>query len=68
MSRKVGTVIRVGSLGYRAARELYRKVETDGWDAVGINAADAPKKITMGSVVAAVLAKTVRDKIRLGFA
>lgn len=59
MSRKPGTNIRVGASGWRAARALYQLVKTDGWKAVGVDEAAAPKKITMGSVAAAVLQRAV---------
>lgn len=59
---KAGSVIRVGTPGWRAARELFRIVKDNGWSAVGIREADAPKKITMGSVAAAVLQRAVPPK------
>lgn len=66
MVRKAGSVIRVGASGYRAARELHRKVQAEGWGAVGVDGADVPKRVTLGAVVAAVLVKAARD-IRLGY-
>lgn len=59
MSRKPGTNIRVGAVGWRAARVLYQTVKEHGWRAVGVRDVDAPKKITMGSVAAAVLQRAV---------
>ena len=62
MARKAAAVIRVGAPGYRAARVLLRAVRENGWSAVGVREADAPQKITLGSVTAAVLQRAVPSK------
>lgn len=63
MPRKVGTVIRVGADGYRAARELYKLVKAHGWSVVQVRDEYAPKKITLGSVVTAILQRAVRASV-----
>lgn len=63
MPRKPRTVIRVGAPGYRAARELYQLVKANGWSAVEVRDEYAPKKITMGSVVAAILQRALRASV-----
>ncbi len=68
MPRKAGTVIRVGTPGYRAARVLLSKVKAEGWAAIGVNAAQAPAKITMGAVTAIVLVRAVHDRVGRGCA
>ena len=55
MPRKAGTIIRVGVPGYQSAHALFRKVVADGWDSIGVPAALAPKRVSLGSVVAVVL-------------
>lgn len=64
MARKAAAVIRVGAPGYRTARDLYRRVADQGWQAIGIDPARAPKRVTLGNVTAAVLQQHVRDRLK----